>query len=753
MSKILPKAVSSARVSPFESPREAEKLEADTHLVDAPRLQSLWTYAQHHAPGKVVWPGIPEAPSLSGKRMLVVNKGPNPGMPGASSVMVMDLSDGKLLATLPTEAGPHEVAIAPKGRLALAPNYGLQKQGADVAAGGGHSLSLIDLETNQLKTIELPGYFRPHGVDWLDETHAVVTVDGKHEDLSSGYLLLIDVQSGRVEREYRTGEPGTHLVRHSPDARYLYTSNIQGGSFSRIDRSTGEVKTLKTGKGTEGFDFTPDGKEIWTGNLEESTISVIDVERFALKETFPSPGAYPIRFKFVSPDLLLVANRGSNDLSFIHPRTRQPLGPPVKFELTRFTATGPDASQSSVPMQIELSDDKRLAFVGNSHAGLVSVVDLPARQIVGYYLAGDKPDPLAIYDTPHVGTAPKPTQPPFGERVQMKFWQVVEKTNELAAEWVSHLRKPVPLVYARHGVVAFDAATHAVLGDAGGAFVTNAPLTGLVPRGMATIHALPLPGREVKYQVHGQPPRSSGKTDEMGFQPLTREEFAHDGLNGINPRMGGLVKVEIEAEGKTAEQRILALPADYDGPIFVSDLNLTLRDVTTAGVALGKSYRPVPGSDTVLRQVAERGVPIIYLSGGFEAEQPWNEEFMKQFPSGPLLIRPKASMAEIGSNALADVNMGGYKLKTLSELQRLFPKAQWIGLGDDKHEDPEVYTKLGFGKKTFIRNTDTPELDVPSNFMGAAAVDGNLDEAFRAKILAAVDDAIGHSTSFRSQAK
>ncbi|MBK7859720.1 MAG: hypothetical protein IPJ65_14090 [Archangiaceae bacterium] len=339
-------------------------------------------------------------PALPGQRLLVVNKGPNQGQPGDSSIMLFDLATGRLRKKLATEPGPHEVMVSPNGRWALAPNYGLQVQGTPAATGGGDSLTLVDLVREEARTLRLEGWYRPHGVEWLDDAHVAVTVDGKGDDLSSGYVLVVDVTKGEVERAIRTGEPGTHLVRRSPDGRYLFCSNIQGRSFSRIDLGSGEVKTLKTGKGCEGFDFTPDGKEIWTGNLEENTISIIDVATFTEKQKLASPGDKPIRFKFVSPNLLLVGNRGSNDLSFIDPRTQQPIGRQLKFELSRFGDDGPVLDQSSVPMQIELSPDKRYAFVGNSHAGMVSVVDLKARELAGYYLAGFKPDPIALYAAP-----------------------------------------------------------------------------------------------------------------------------------------------------------------------------------------------------------------------------------------------------------------------------------------------------------------------------------------------------------------
>lgn len=337
--------------------------------------------------------------------------------------------------------------------------------------------------------------------------------------------------------------------------------------------------------------------------------------------------------------------------------------------------------------------------------------------------------------------------PKLGERAQMGFWKLVETVNNTAAKVLGEIRDPVPLVYPRHGVVSFDPQTLELHGSSGGARVSNAPLTGLAPRGMATFHTLPMEGVKVRYQVGDGPWRDSGKTDAGGFEDTSLDELSRDGVRGLDPRVGGLIRVNLEAEGKTSQQRILALPKDYDGPIFISDLNLTLRDVTTTGAALGKDYAPIPGTDVLLKEVAARNVPIIYLSGGFEAQGPWNERFISQYPDGPLLIRPEASMVEIGSNATADKNMGAYKATVVAQLKELFPKAQFIGFGDDKHEDPEVYADAGFGKNVFIRNAYTPQVDVPENFEGQVAVTGEIDAAFRKGVLDAVDAAVARSQS------
>src|SRR5262249_16051541 len=149
------------------------------------QLLSAAVLDKHVKPGALAWSGIAAPPAAKG-RLLVVNKGPSRGEKGRASIMLLDLASGPLAKTLPPPQGPHDVAIAPDQSFAVAPNYGLQPQGAPLAARGGTSLSVVDLRTETLRNIELPGFQRPHGVEWIGKDKVAVTVDGTRDDLSHG---------------------------------------------------------------------------------------------------------------------------------------------------------------------------------------------------------------------------------------------------------------------------------------------------------------------------------------------------------------------------------------------------------------------------------------------------------------------------------------------------------------------------------------------------------------------------------------
>ena len=55
---------------------------------------------------------------------------------------------------------------------------------------------------------------------------------------------------------------------------------------------------MPSGRGSEGFDISPDGRQIWAANAQDGTITVIDVAGMKAVETFPVPVQNANRLKF-----------------------------------------------------------------------------------------------------------------------------------------------------------------------------------------------------------------------------------------------------------------------------------------------------------------------------------------------------------------------------------------------------------------------------------------------------------------------
>ena len=204
----------------------------------------------------------------------------------SDSASIVDLATHKAVH-VPVGNGPHESAVSPNGKRAVVTNY--FKQGV----GPGSSLSVLDLESKrELKRIELDRQAMPHGVQWVDDRKVVCS------DERNQRLLLVDVDAGKVEREYATGEGGSHMLSLNLKANRLVSSNMGGGSVTIFDFQTGvKLETVTTGKECEGVGIAPDGKTIWAGNREEDTISVIDMATRKVVKKIDSKG-FPYRVQF-----------------------------------------------------------------------------------------------------------------------------------------------------------------------------------------------------------------------------------------------------------------------------------------------------------------------------------------------------------------------------------------------------------------------------------------------------------------------
>lgn len=310
--------------------------------------------------------------------LLVANK-------SEATVSLVDLASGKVAATLPVGTGPHEIAVSPSGKLALVANYGARQPGS--------SLTLLDVPAARVvKTIDLGEHRRPHGLVFLDERRALITVEANKA------VIEVDVEAGKVTRSIPTGQEVSHMVVATPDGSRAFVANIGSGSMTALDLKAGKaLGNVQTGKGAEGIDITPDGKQVWVTNREADTVTVVDAASLKIVGSVES-AKFPIRAK-ATPDgkHVLVSNAQSGDLSVLSVADRKvarrvPL--PVEASADkdgRLMASGPFGN-SSVPIGVLVEPGGRRAFVAHANGDAISIVDLKEWKKVGTLTAGKEPD-------------------------------------------------------------------------------------------------------------------------------------------------------------------------------------------------------------------------------------------------------------------------------------------------------------------------------------------------------------------------
>lgn len=309
---------------------------------------------------------------------------------------LIDLASKKTVATVQTGVAPHEVAVSPDGILAVVSNYG-------TGSNPGSSLTVIDLPgKKKLADIDLGEYKRPHGITWLKNQLVAVTAEGNKA------LLVIDVERRAVRDAVGTDQSVSHMVVVTPDGQRAFVANIGSGSVTVIDlEKKKRLMNIETGAGAEGIAISPDGKEVWVTNRSANTISVIDPTTIKITATLESK-AFPIRVKF-TPDgkFALVSNAQSGDVAVFDVKERKEIRR-IPMELSAVNEAdkrlfGNQFGKSPVPVGILVTPDGSRAFVANTQADIVTVIDLSSWKITDRLRPGKEPDglgfsPLSVKD-------------------------------------------------------------------------------------------------------------------------------------------------------------------------------------------------------------------------------------------------------------------------------------------------------------------------------------------------------------------
>ena len=293
------------------------------------------------------------------------------------NLTLFDPASQKVLAKLSTDRGPHEVAISPDGRTAYVSNFGrysVYPAGDTLHDKAGNTITVVDLVDRKVKaTFDLDTHTGPHGM--------IVSHDGKLLWATSETpqaVLEIDTATGKILHVWNTNQVRSHMIVTTPSESKFYVTNTVSGSVSVVERSTGEVKILATGPGTEGIAISPDGKEVWAAARTEAKIAVISTATDAIVASFPSGGKSPKRMAF-TPDgsQVWVTNSGGSQVTVFDAHSRELLS---------------NLSTDKDPSGVSISSDGRHAYVTNSAANVLTIIDAQTRKVLSALPIGTDPD-------------------------------------------------------------------------------------------------------------------------------------------------------------------------------------------------------------------------------------------------------------------------------------------------------------------------------------------------------------------------
>lgn len=304
------------------------------------------------------------AAQAPGPRLVVLNK-------EDATLVTVDPASGKVLARVPTGEAPHEVAVSEDGKTAFVGNYGAQTPGS--------TISIVDLTAmKETRRLDVSPLRRPHGV-FFRSGALYFTAEANR------IVARYDPASNAIDWMLGTGQAGTHMVWVNRDATRMYTCNIASDSMTIIERganaATWNETVVPVGKGPEGFDVSPDGRELWAAHSRDGGVSILDLEQKRVVQTLALQTKRSNRLKF-TPDgrLVLITDLDAGELLVLDAASRQvtkriPLGKSVEGILMQ-----PDGAR---------------AYVAVNGENYVAVIDLKTLAVSGRIETGRGPDGMA----------------------------------------------------------------------------------------------------------------------------------------------------------------------------------------------------------------------------------------------------------------------------------------------------------------------------------------------------------------------
>ncbi|HEX4541607.1 MAG TPA: YncE family protein [Candidatus Acidoferrum sp.] len=285
-----------------------------------------------------------------------------------ATLSIIDPATLKTVVQIPTGEAPHEITISDDGKFAFVANYG--------ARTPGNTISVIDLiAQKELRRVDLGALRRPHGIAFVD---GKVWFTAEENKLIARY----DPASNQIDWIMGLGQNRTHMLVFSKDRSQIFTSNIQSDSITLLQRSSDPtgwtVTNISVGKGPEGGDFSPDGREFWAANSGDGSVSIIDVATKKVVQTLDVRTNRSNRLKFtLDGKLVLISDLGSNALLILDAASRK--------EVKRINL-------GKQPEGILIAPDGAHAYVAVAGEKTVAVLNLKTIELTARISTGGGPD-------------------------------------------------------------------------------------------------------------------------------------------------------------------------------------------------------------------------------------------------------------------------------------------------------------------------------------------------------------------------
>lgn len=310
------------------------------------------------------------------------------------TLSIINPANLQIIASSPVGLDPHEVVASSDGKMAYVSIYG---------GGSYHAISVIDLVAQKaLPDIDTGALNGPHGIEFA-EGKVWFTAEGAKA------IATYDPATAKIDWIMGTGQNRTHMIYVASGERQIYTTNVSSASVSIIEkialppmgpppgarppagaqtspqpapppRMDWNETVIPVGRGDEGFDASPDGRELWTANAQDGTLSVIDISARKVTATLDAKVFGANRLKF-TPDgkLVFISALGGGDAVIYDAASRK------EFKRVHI-------GRGAAGILMDPVGDR--TFIACTPDNYIAVVDLKTFEVTGHIELGG-PDGLA----------------------------------------------------------------------------------------------------------------------------------------------------------------------------------------------------------------------------------------------------------------------------------------------------------------------------------------------------------------------
>ena len=303
--------------------------------------------------------------------MAVVSK----ALPG---VTLFDAATDRQICQVKMDVAPHEAAFTRDGRLLIVPIY----SSANIGQPGPDGQAINFMRTSDCgieHVLDTGAIKRPHFAETGASGLVYVTAE---QDQA---ILVIDPAQRAIVGQLPTGSRNTHFFALSPDEKRIYTSNVGDRTLSVIDVPGRRLlATVDAGASNQRMTVSPDGRWFVTSLWQSRKVAFYRTSDHQLDFTIDIDGA-PFVGRF-SPDGRFLYNMG------MEPDT-QPAGIRVwKIDLAARRVVAQSSDNLGVGTGgIQVNPVNGQLYL-TAYSGQVSVLDPDTLRRVRQFPAADTPD-------------------------------------------------------------------------------------------------------------------------------------------------------------------------------------------------------------------------------------------------------------------------------------------------------------------------------------------------------------------------